>query len=406
MRRWRYENENRKLLFIRNSGTSGYHGERSTGAALMNDEIKLLSDKALEKLISRKVIDLFIRIGLIGFLVVRCYQIFKPFIGLILWSVILAVALYPLHVLIARRMGGREGLSAAAVVGMILLSVLIPSTLLIFSFADSTTDLVKHVHSGTLQVPAPSESVAGWPVVGGKLYQLWSSAHTDLGAMVTQYEPKIAVVTKQILGYAASAGTSILKFLVALVLAGIWMAYGASGHAAAKAIARRMAGDEKGEALVTLSTATIRAVAQGVIGIACIQALLLGAGFIMVGIPAAGIWALVVLLLGIMQIPPLLVSLGAIIYVFSTHDSTTVAVMFAVYTLVAGSADNILKPFMLGRGVNAPMPVILLGALGGMATGGIIGLFLGSVLLTLGYQLFMAWVYGENEEGNTTESAK
>ncbi|MGJ0483179.1 MAG: AI-2E family transporter, partial [Methylomicrobium sp.] len=190
------------------------------------------------------------------------------------------------------------------------------------------------------------------------------------------------------------------------VLAGIWMAYGSSGHAAAKAIAKRMAGDEEGEALVTLSTATIRAVAQGVIGIACIQALLLGAGFIMVGIPAAGIWALLVLLLGIMQIPPLLVSLGTIIYVFSTNDSTTVAVMFAIYTLVAGSADNILKPLMLGRGVDAPMPVILLGALGGMATGGIIGLFLGSVMLALGYQLFMVWVYRENEEVNVMESAE
>ncbi len=371
----------------------------------MNNEKNLLSDKTLDKLISRKLIDLFIRVGLIGFLVVRCYQIFQPFIGLILWSVILAVALYPLHGLIARKMGGRDGRAATALVGVILLGVLIPSTLLVFSFADSTTDLVKQVQSGTLQVPAPSESVAGWPVIGGKLYDLWSSAHTDLGAVVAKYEPKIAVVTKHLLGFAASAGTGILMFLVALVLAGIWMAYGASGHAAAKAIAKRMAGAEKGEALVALSTATIRAVAQGVIGIACIQALLLGAGFIMVGIPAAGIWALLVLLLGIMQIPPVIISLGTIIYVFSTNDSTTVAVMFAVYTLVAGSADNILKPLMLGRGVDAPMPVILLGALGGMATGGIIGLFLGSVMLALGYQLFMAWVYDENGEKIGSETA-
>jgi predicted PurR-regulated permease PerM len=157
-----------------------------------------------------------------------------------------------------------------------------------------------------------------------------------------------------------------------------------------------MAGPEKGDGLVELSIQTIRAVAQGVIGIACIQALLLGAGFILVGIPAAGVLALLVLLLGILQIPAIVVALPAIIYVFSTNDSTTVAVMFAVYTLVAGSADNVLKPLMLGRGVDAPMPVILLGALGGMATGGIIGLFLGAVLLALGYQLFMAWVYSDN----------
>jgi predicted PurR-regulated permease PerM len=370
------------------------------GATLMSNEMNPLSNKTLEKLISRKVIDLFIRVGLIGFLVVFCYQIFKPFIGMMLWSVILAVAMYPLHTLIARKMGGRNGRAATALVLVILLCVLIPATLLVYSFADSTTELVKQVQNGTLQVPVPSESVAGWPLVGKKLYALWSAAHTNLGGFLARYEPKIAEITKQLLGYAASAGTGILMFLVALVLAGIWMAYGSSGHAAAKAIAERMAGVEKGEILVSLSTATIRAVAQGVIGIACVQALLLGAGFILVGIPAAGIWALLVLLLGIMQIPAALVSLPTIIYVFSTNDSTTVAVMFTVYTLVAGSVDNILKPLVLGRGVDAPMPVILLGALGGMATGGIIGLFLGSVMLTLGYQLFMAWVYRENEEEN------
>jgi predicted PurR-regulated permease PerM len=105
----------------------------------------------------------------------------------------------------------------------------------------------------------------------------------------------------------------------------------------------------------------------------------------------------VVLLIGIVQIPAMIVSLPTIIYVFSTNDSTTVAVMFAVYTFVAGSVDNVLKPLVLGRGVDAPMPVILLGALGGMASGGIIGLFLGSVMLALGYQLFMAWVYKDIE---------
>lgn len=363
----------------------------------MEHEIKLLSDKALEKLVSRKVIDLFIRIGLIAFLVVYSHQIFKPFIGLMLWSIILAVALYPLHTLLARKMGGRDGLAATALVLVIVLSVLVPTTLLAFSFADSATELVKQIQSGTMKMPPPRESVATWPFVGEKLYGLWSAAHSDLGSVVAKYEPKIGTITKQVLSYAASAGTAILMFLVSLILAGVWMAYGSSGHAAASAIAKRMTGADSGENLVELSTATIRAVAQGVIGIACIQALLLGAGFILVGIPAAGILALLVLLLGIMQIPAGLISLPTIVYVFSTNDSTTIAVMFAVYTFVAGSVDSVLKPLMLGRGVDAPMPVILLGALGGMATGGIIGLFLGSVMLALGYQLFMAWVYGEDD---------
>ena len=358
------------------------------------------SDSALDKIITRKLMDSFIRIGLIAFLVVYCYQIFRPFIGLMLWSIILAVALYPLQALMARKMGGKQGRAATVLVLAIMLSVLVPATLLTISFADSTTEFVRQVKDGSFQVPAPSEAVATWPVVGQRLHTLWAAAHHDIGSVVAKFEPKIGSVTKQALGYAASAGTAVLMFVVSLILSGVWMAYAESGHAAAQAIAGRMAGPAKGEGLLRLSTATIRAVAQGVIGIACLQALLLGAGFILVGIPAAGILALLALVLGIMQVPAMVVSLPAIVYVFSTNDSTTVAVMFTVYTIVAGSVDNVLKPLMLGRGVDAPMPVILLGALGGMASGGIIGLFLGSVMLALGYQLFMAWVYSDrNNEG-------
>jgi predicted PurR-regulated permease PerM len=362
---------------------------------MMNTPQSPLSDKVLEKLISRDLIDVFIRVGLIGILAVYCYQIFRPFVGLALWSVILAVALHPLHAAMVRKMNGREGRAATILVLAILLGALVPGTLLAISFADSITGFIEHVRDGTFQVPAPRDSVAEWPVVGKNLHALWSAAHDDLGGAITTFEPKLRAITRQLLGYARSVGAAMLKFLVSLVLAGIWMAYAESSHAAAKAIANRMAGTGNGEALVKLSTATIRAVAQGVIGIACIQALLLGAGFILVGIPGAGILALLVLLLGIMQIPALLISLPTIVYVFSTHDSTTVAVMFAIYAVVAGSADNVLKPLMLGRGVEAPMPIILAGALGGMATEGIIGLFLGAVILALGYQLFMAWVYGD-----------
>lgn len=363
----------------------------------MNTPQNLVSDQTLEKLISRHLVDLFIRVGLIGFLVVYCYQIFRPFIGLMLWSVILAVAFHPLHVRIARRMGGKEGRAATFLVSALLLVVLVPTTLLAISFADSITHFIEHVRDGTFQVPAPPDSVRGWPVVGAKVHAWWLAAHDDLGHAVATFAPKLRSVIAQLLVYARSAGTAMLTFLASSVLAGIWMAYGESGHAAASAIANRMVGPVNGESLVRLATHTIRAVAQGVIGIACIQALLLGAGFILVGIPGAGILALSVLLLGVMQIPVVLVSLPTVVYVFSTHDSLSVAVMFAVYAIVAGSIDNVLKPLMLGRGVEAPMPIVLSGALGGIATGGIIGLFLGAVILTLGYQLFMAWVYRKTE---------
>jgi predicted PurR-regulated permease PerM len=361
----------------------------------MDETPKQLYDIAMERLISKNGIDLFIRIGLISFLVVYCYQIFKPFMGLMLWSLILAVALYPLQTIVSPKLGGKQGLTAAALIIVIFLGALVPTSLLVVSFAEETTVFVKQVQNGTFKVPAPSPTVAEWPVVGESLYAFWASAHTDIGGVIAKIAPKLSPVTKQILGHAASAGTALLKFFISLVLAGIWMAYATAGHKVAIDIAKRMAGDEKGTDLVILSTATIRAVAQGVIGIACLQALLLGAGFIMVEIPGAGLLALLALILGVMQIPTTVVALPVVIYVFMTNDSTIVAVIFTVYTVLAGSCDNILKPMLLGRGVKAPMPVILLGALGGMATSGIIGLFLGSIMLALGYQLFMMWVYSD-----------
>lgn len=358
------------------------------------------SDQNLKHFINKTFMDLMIRLALIAYLVVNCYQIFKPLIALILWSIILAVALYPLQQLLARHLGGRQGLTAVLLVVLILLGVMVPVSILATSFAGSTMEFVEHLQNKTLNVPAPLSSVAEWPVIGQRLHAIWSAAHTDPSGLLSQYVPAIGSVTKQALAQAASVGTSVLKLVVALLLSGVWMAYGSSSHAMTLAIARKIAGPHEGESLVQLSISTIRAVAQGVIGIACIQALLLGGGFVVAGIPGAGFLALLTLVFGILQLPALLISLPTIFYVFSSEGYGSMQILFAVYTMVAGSVDNVLKPLLLGRGVDAPMPIILLGALGGLATGGIIGLFLGPVMLALGYQLLMAWVFeGHKDTG-------
>jgi predicted PurR-regulated permease PerM len=155
---------------------------------------------------------------------------------------------------------------------------------------------------------------------------------------------------------------------------------------------------ERGAQFTVLSVATIRAVAQGVIGIAFIQAILVGLCLLVAGVPLAGVLAVVVLVLGIAQVPALIVTVPAIIYLWASGGyGTGEAAMYTVLLFVAGMADNVLKPLMLARGVDAPMPVILLGALGGMATAGILGLFVGAVLLALGYQVFMSWVAANPE---------
>ena len=196
------------------------------------------------------------------------------------------------------------------------------------------------------------------------------------------------------LGKLAGMGLGLLIFLAALVIAGIIMAFGQQGTTAAVQITSRLFGSARGPHVAELCTATIRAVAQGVIGIAFIQMLLVGLGFAIKGVPASGVLAIAVLLLGIVQLPATLITVPVIAFVFYTEGASTATIVFAIYVFVAGLIDNVLKPLLLGRGVDVPMPVVLIGALGGMVTNGIIGLFIGPVVLAVAYELFWQWVRG------------
>jgi predicted PurR-regulated permease PerM len=339
------------------------------------------------------LLDVLIRAGLILALAVLCYQIFSPFLALMLWAVILAVTLYPLQRILAAKLGGRQGLAASVIVILGLVLIVAPTAVLMSSLGDSVHRLIDDVQSNTLEIPAPPESVAGWPVVGPKVHAVWSKAHDDLPALVVSMQPKIGDLAKTALAFVASIGAGLLGFLASFIVAGIVMAYGQSGSRAMRAIFDRIAGPIRGEEIAKLSTATIRAVAQGVIGVAFIQAIIVGLCLLVAGVPWAGVLALIVLVLGIAQVPALIVTLPAIGYIWWLGDyGKGEAIVYTLLIFLSGMTDNILKPLMLGRGVDAPMPVILIGALGGMATGGILGMFVGATLLALGYQLFMGWV--------------
>ena len=206
-------------------------------------------------------------------------------------------------------------------------------------------------------------------------------------------QPKLGDLSKKALGMVASIGGAVLLFLVSFIIAGIIMAFGQAGAGSTRSIFDRIVGIGRGEEFAKLSTATIRAVAQGVIGVAFIQAIVVGLVLLIAGVPFAGVLALIVLVLGIAQVPALLVTLPVIVYIWSSGDyGTGRPSLYSVLLFVAGMLDNVLKPLMLGRGVDAPMPVILLGALGGLASSGILGMFVGATLLALGYQIFMWWV--------------
>jgi predicted PurR-regulated permease PerM len=347
---------------------------------------------AFDRTVSQGLLDVLIRAGLIVVLVIFCYRVFHPFMDLMIWAIILAVTLYPLQRRLRRKWGIKEGRIATIIVVLAIAVLLVPIYLLGVSLAGSVESALAGVRDGGFHVPPPSDSVADWPLVGKPLHDFWQQAATDMTVLTQKFAPQIKAASLAILSKFASFAVGILLFIVALILAGIFMAYGESGHRSAIQAASRMFGADRGEHIAELCTATIRAVAQGVIGIAFIQMALVGVGFVVMGIPGAALLALAVLLLGIAQIPATIITIPVIIYVIATQGVTGATIIFSIYTFVAGLVDNVLKPLMLGRGVDVPMPVIQIGALGGMVTGGIIGLFIGPVILAIGYELFWQWV--------------
>jgi predicted PurR-regulated permease PerM len=355
-------------------------------------------DRELEQRLSARLLDVFIRAGLVLVMTMLCYKIFSPFLALMIWALILAVTMYPVHRRLAKILGGKQGLASILLVLIGMVLIVVPTALLFSSSSDSIQTLINSVKNNTLQIPAPSPSVTDWPIIGKKIHAFWSMAYSDMPAVVKSMQPKIGELAKQALVIVAGTGGNILKFMFSFIIAGIIMAFGESGSRASQAIFERIIGISRGKVFTDLAVATIRTVAAGVIGIACIQALLIGIGLIIAGIPWPGLLSLVVLVLGVAQIPALLVTLPVIVYIWYSGDySTTAAICYTVLLFVSGMADNVLKPLMLGRGVDAPMPVILLGALGGMATTGILGMFIGATLLALAYQIFMGWVANNPE---------
>ena len=368
------------------------------------------SDRELDHRVVGRLLDVLIRAGLVLALTLVCYQVFSPFIVLMEWAVILAVTLYPMHQGLARRLGGSEGWSATLITLLGIALIVAPAAVLVNSMGDSLHRLIDGVQQNTLEIPPPKASVAEWPLVGDKIYAAWERAHADLPALIKTLQPKIGNLAKAAVATVAGIGADILKFVAAFIVAGILMVFGKNGHRTSRAIFSRIVGPERGEEFTVLSVATIRAVAQGVVGIAFIQAVAIGLCMVVAGVPLAGVLAGVVLVLGIAQVPALIITLPVIGYIWSTGTYGNVeAIVYSVLLFVAGMMDNVLKPLMLGRGVDVPMPVVLFGALGGMATSGIIGLFVGATVLSLGYKVFMSWVYGPDalraESGGDTPPA-
>ncbi|HKM74123.1 MAG TPA: AI-2E family transporter [Stellaceae bacterium] len=336
------------------------------------------------------VLDLALQIGLVGFLVYACSRYISPFSDLLIWSAILAVMLYPLHLRLAVRLGNRWSALLIGLVGVAVM--LVAMVTVVASLASSLYSLIVGLHDQSLTVPPPPRWLAELPLVGQKLTEIWVLVATNMPAAVAKYGGALSEAAARLVSSAGGLAAGQLSFVLSFGIAAVIVAYGRGAADFARRLLGRFTGsEERGGHLVTLTGATIRGVAVGVVGVAVIQSLLLAVGFFAIGLPAAGLWTVVVLLLCIVQVPAVLVTLPIIVYVFAT-EATQPAIIFLVWTLVAGLSDNILKPLMLGRGMEVPMPVILIGVIGGMIADGLLGLFVGPVVLAVGYVLLIEWM--------------
>lgn len=343
-----------------------------------------------DKLFVARALEASIHIGLVGLVLFWCFKIGRPFIEIIVWGIIIAVGIHPIYYRLKSALGGRARLAATLITLLALILLLVPTIMLSDSLIDTAREFSAQLDDGTLSVPPPSESVKSWPVIGEPLYKFWSLGSEDLGAALSKMAPGLKKYGISLLSTAADAGVGILMFVVSIIIAGVLLANTDGAHQAAVAFFTRVAG-ERGPKFVELAGATVRSVAQGILGVAIIQSLLAGLGCLVVGVPGAGLWALLVLILAVVQLPTILVLGPIIVYVFST-SSTITAVLFAIWSVLVGVSDAFLKPLLMGRGVDVPMLVIFIGAIGGFIASGIIGLFVGAIVFTAGYKLFLGWL--------------
>jgi predicted PurR-regulated permease PerM len=342
-------------------------------------------------------IELTVRLGVLALLLYVSYLLIQPFVGIALWSVVLTVALYPVYDWMVRRLGGRRRLAAVLLTVVNLLVVIGPATWLALGLIESLRTLSERIDLAALALPPPPVSVKGWPLIGEPVYQFWTLASTNLQGAFAKIAPHLQPVGSTLLQIAADAGMGALKFFAAIIVAGFFFAPGPRLVDTITMFSRRLASG-RGEAFVQLAGATIRAVSQGVIGISVLQAFLAGVGLVAAGIPAASLITSAVLILGIIQVGPSIVIIPIIVWSWMTME-TTAAVLFTAYMIPVNLLDNILRPLVMGRGLDTPILVILIGVIGGTLSYGITGLFLGPIVLAVIWELLSAWIReGEKPE--------
>jgi predicted PurR-regulated permease PerM len=330
-----------------------------------------------------------IHIGLAILLAIACLLILRPFIPLLVWGAIIAVSAYPGFQKVQLALGGREVWTAILFTVLLLVLLVVPIILLAGTLVEGIQTLTVHFKEGTLFIPPPPASVETWPIVGVPLKNVWALASRDLTEAVRSFAPKIKSIVPGVLSVSAGIGFTVLQFALSIVVAGVLLANAEDAYEVTYSMCNRFFVD-RGPEFQQLIGATIRSVTSGILGVALIQSVLAGLGFLVAGLPGAGLWAVIFLVAAVLQ-AGVLVLVPAVIYMF-TISSGTKAVIFLIWCLIVAVIDNVLKPLLLGRGVGVPIVVVFLGAIGGFVAMGIIGLFVGAIVLSVGYKLVLAWL--------------
>lgn len=348
-------------------------------------------------LFTKNAIEAAIRLSLIAVVIYFCAKILSPFSMPVMWGAIIAVAIYPMFTRFKKVLGDKTKLAASLYAIIAIAALITPTAMISTSLIDTSVAINEQYQSGALKVPAPNKSVAEWPLIGEKTYAFWNGASKNLENTLNAYLPQIKSLAGGAFSAIAGIGGTVLQFVLSIIISAVFVASAENAYRILIKVFSRLTNPKTGKEYTDLARDTIRSVAQGVLGVALIQATLAALGMYVMDVPAWGLWSLVILVLAIAQLPPILVLGFVISYVFSVAD-TTAAIIFMIYSLIISASDGFLKPIFLGRGMETPMMVILLGAIGGMMMSGIIGLFVGAITLALGYELFMKWLNTDDQE--------
>ena len=329
----------------------------------------------------RRALEVSIHVGLVGLLTAACLMILLPFLPLVAWGIIIAIAVFPAYRRLRSLVGGRGKLAAILFTLLFLAILIVPIALLADTMVEGFQTLTVHIKDGTFAVPPPPANVGTWPLIGAPLQKLWNSASTDLTGLLQSLAPKITTLVPGVLAASAGFALTVLQFVLSILVTGVLLANASGCATATRSLSTRLLGD-RGPEFEELAESTIRSVTNGILGVAVIQTVLAGLGFLVGGLPGAALWTLIFLFSAVLQAGALIL-VPAVIYMFAIAG-TTKAVLFLVWCIFVALIDNVLKPLLLGRGVAVPIVVVFLGAIGGFIAMGIIGLFVGAIVLSVG----------------------